>query len=289
MKVHYITALGIVLCNFIGASKVNDSCTGVVAPVEKKCIIASVSTPRSLSTALMRLFSARGDFVVINEPGIYFYGLKQGDPIAYIDKVLQQDNVFLKEISSPKNSLLLTQEGCNLFKQKNVYTIFLVRDPHHTIISFFNKSERFLKTQFYEKLYEALHFLTREAANKPVILFSEDLYNRPEVVYQALCSYSGIPYIAEALSWQSLDEETAQKTWSNAARSSSMFHRWHEDAVKSTCIHKPRVYEVDKDNLPTFSEIPENRRITAHGVYKECVRWYDAIKQEFKQYFLLPE
>lgn len=253
-------------------------------------IVISVSPPRSMSTACMQLFHARGDFTCINEPGVYCakYDPSQR-PVPYIIKQAQTSKVFVKEISSTEQHYFLaTPEGSQLLKNNNVYTIILLRDPHDTIISLYRKTPYIFKPVFYEQLYNNIRHIVQHAAHKPIIIMSEDLCTKTQAAYQTLCNKLAIPYLPQALRWNNQEHDNVGTIWHNAHKTQSILQYWHSDVLASTQLHSPTRYHRTSDGQPTFIEIPEASRASVKEIYAACLPLYNKIKNDFAEYILLP-
>ena len=66
----------------------------------------------------------------------------------------------------------------------------------------------------------------------PVVIASDDLLNRPEDTIRAYCAALGIPFLAEALSWEAC--ERPEVGWYGEGTGP-----WHDDLRASTGISRP--------------------------------------------------
>lgn len=252
-------------------------------------IIYMISPPRSLSVAFLRMMEARKDFVVMHEPSQRTFCLKHvpilakewflSDAPATYAEVKQQifeksktSNVFVKEMSFAVEDLLLYD--FELAKNPDVYFIFLVRNPHHSILSFYKRTDQ-TDDQFsfligYEAQYKLFERLRQTSVNPVFILRSEDLYERPREVIQSFCKAMDIPFLEHSLRWDDLGEDfKGQKEWSEI-KPQQLTHHWHSDAIRSQGFGRPSDYAVDENGVPTFVEVQnEADRKTCQEAYLE--------------------
>lgn len=278
------------------------ACVLLFNTVEANQIIYLISPPRSLSVAFMRMMEARGDFQIFNEPSQFAYvtaadrdyALTWFDPSSYqtfeevkhaIFTAAKKTNVFVKEMSFAAEKFLL--EDPLFIQNENIHFVFLMRNPHHTVMSFYNKSNQIfdLMTYFigYEPLYNIYKKVKSEAKQKPIIILSEDLYSHPEETIQTLCSRLEIPYRPEALHWESLDHTfNAKEKWHELKTPQLTFH-WHSDAMQSTHFGAPHNYKVNDHGEPTFEEIEDPiHREACIKAYEHNLFYYQLVLQESK-------
>lgn len=261
-------------------------------------IVYLISPPRSLSTAFLRMIEGRGDFIIINEPSVrimeknntnkyYKNTLTSFDQVK--EKILHESktsNVFVKEISRSVKDFLLQDQ--NLVKKENIYFIFLVRNPHHSIISFYKKIlhifPNFSDIIGYESTYEILKYVQKNSPNKPLIILSEDLYNNPSQTIEEFCQSCDLDWNQNALHWTNLgDDFTGQNEWNETKQKAQTYH-WHGDAIKSSGFITPHMYATDKNGIATFEEIMniEDRK-QCKKIYYENLKYYDLILKEIDQ------
>jgi Sulfotransferase domain len=255
-------------------------------------IVYLVSPPRSLSVSLARMFHARGDFTVFIEPSMFAYAHYSGADYALpwfqknafpnyeegkkeIFAAAEKKDVLVKEISFSLEPFL-DQE---LLQSEQVHFVFLLRNPHHSIISFYQKDKMQFSTVNtllgYEPLYNILQKVEKEAKNKPLLMLTEELYNDPEGAIQALCSHLEIPYLPEALHWQGqASPSTLGPEW-HEYKIQERALLWHNEAFSSSGFGKPGQYAVDPFGHPTFEEIenPSDRAFYADA-YLYSLRFY---------------
>ena len=112
-------------------------------------VIYLISAPRSMSTFFVKLMDTRDDFKVYCEPltPVYFKNTNVCIGSASYDmncsissfkkeihKAQQKKHVFVKDIGF--FFLYSMKELKNIIRDENTYFIFLVRNPHYSIISY---------------------------------------------------------------------------------------------------------------------------------------------------------
>lgn len=271
-------------------------------------IIFLVSPPRSLSVAFLRMMEAYNEFIVMNEPFIASYALltfpdpeftktwwRPEAPKTYTDakeQVLSFSNqkpVFVKEMSWAAADFLTKDP--DFITNPNIHFIFLVRNPHPTIISYYNglKQNPFETFSFhvgYESCYTLFKKVLDMSPNKPGIIRAEDLYTNPSETAKALCDYLNVPFKPEMLYWKNLGNHfEGYHEWNDAKQHEYVQH-WHQHAIHSTGISKPTEYEIDKLGNPTFSEIKnDNHKKLIQEAYFKNLMFYQYLL-EYKEYLL---
>lgn len=270
-----------------------------------KKILFLVSTPRSLSTAFLRAIQARGEvdarygMDVFNEPFMPVWWANNGtgaqavyredslvktyQPI--VDQLLQeaeQKPIFIKEQSFIVQSLLRNDD--RLFTNPDVTFAMLLRNPHHSIISFYNKLGKvidgFSAIVGHKGCYEVFQEIKTRTGKAPEIVISEDLYGHSYEAMQRFCERVDIPFVPEALRWQSLGSSFDGTQLWHEAKKQDKAQYWHGDAIMSTGFEKPRQYDVDEQGNPTFSEIEKlEDREACKKVYEENTYYYNLILQ----------
>lgn len=255
-------------------------------------IVYLISPPRSLSVGFLRMMEARGDFKVYHEPCLlpyfrlhnYAFGkdwFREGalESFEEVKQVIFQEpsNVFVKEMSFHLYEFL----DDDLISHPNTYFVFLIRNPHSTIVSLYNKIgcivEDFSDAIGHEKAWKIYEKIKAKNARPPLIIFSEALTNDPKNEIKNFCHYVEIPFIESALHWKNLGTEfNGHKEW-HEGKVTELVQHWHGSAICSTQFEALRSYEIDENGNPTFSEI---------GVAKdreECQKFY----QYHLPYYLL--
>ncbi len=111
--------------------------------------------------------------------------------------------------------------------------VFLVRDPHATLASFYRvgvKGAATLTTSYYDDREAgfveslALYRRVRRAGARTLVLDADDeLMRDPELTLRRFCTFARVPFDARMLAW----ERAAPPEWSK-------FRGWHDDVAMST-------------------------------------------------------
>ncbi len=263
-------------------------------------IVFLISPPRSLSVAFLRMMESRGDFIIMNEPFIsaytllkYDYGvvrpwLREDAPRTYeqakrrVLDTAQKGPVFVKELGTLTTHFIDDPE---LIANPDIYFIFLIRNPHHTVISYYTGNQyitdNFIYHVGYQPCYQMFQAIKDSNPNAPLIILSEDLYNHPQETAEFLCNYLNIPFTQNMLHWQSLDKEfDGHKEW-NELKHRGPTQYWHKNAIESNGFKQPTHYEVDRDGNPTFSEVKdEEHRKECQKAYVQNLYFYNLFLSE---------
>ncbi len=226
--------------------------------------LALWAVPRSLSTAFERVFVEREDFEVLHEPfsASYYYGEdRPSDRYADVEPEAEYsyENV-LAEVLRPREKRLFLKDMAYHAKPvmspefiSNFVNTFIVRDPKYVISSLYKMWPDFtLEETGFEQIYWAFRY-AEEAGEDPVVVdamtFSED----PVGILSAYCERIGLPFRADALSWEPGEVEE-WKSWEG----------WHDAAQQSTGIKRAQRRDPE---LP--SELRE--------AYEDCLPYYYAL------------
>lgn len=227
--------------------------------------VALWAVPRSVSTALERVFVERGDFKVFHEPfsASYYYspgrrsdrfaGTEPKEEYAHEEVLARMlayrgKPVFFKDMAYHAAGFM-SREFVSGFTNT-----FIIRDPAPAIVSLHGFWPDFT---FEEAGYEQQHRLFQlavEGGEDPAIVDAGDLIRAPEGIVRAYCERLGVPFVPEALSWEPGEVEG----W-------EMWAEWHQEAQESTGI---------KDHpLEDASEVPG----VLEGVYERCLPFYEEL------------
>ena len=261
-----------------------------------KKIIYLISTPRSLSTAFLRMMHARGDCIVMNEPSIlpqsvrlwrdmYFSGLKR-----YVLWEAENKHVFAKELAYHITQHIY--QDIDFIKNPNVYFVFLIRNPHHSVLSLYKKLKRYVKScdislfdqMGYKELYTIFQYVKQYSVHPCYIVLTEDLYTNSEKIIYELSKHLDIDYKLESLHWDNLGEDfNGKEEWSEKKPKQFVYH-WHSDAIKSTGFKTPSMYEVNADGIPTFSEAADSdEQAVCKNAYAKQLPYYELLLQEYSK------
>jgi hypothetical protein len=225
------------------------------------------SVPRGRSTAFLRMMKERGDHLILHEPfgavrtaqlrksSMQIDGVTVTDDASLIgamQRVGTRNRVFFKVT----NLLLLDVAAIRDLFRSGTHT-FLIREPKDVIASLYameKKRQRELQRDHFgfEQLNRIYDAVVEETGREPVVINSDDLMADPAGVIRGYCAAVGIPFIPEALSWQSglIPEWTQQDE--------QVLHRIkdsQESTIRSTAFTDPgSQYSETTDNSPVLAE-----------------------------------
>lgn len=207
-------------------------------------ILALWATPRSTSTPFEWMMRQRNDFVTYHEPfnEVYYYGEDRktdrdadvpAKPGLTFEAVLQAlkhqakvSRVFVKEFAY---SIMHMVDDA--FIASFAHT-FLIRDPVKVLPSIFDKWPDFKPQEAgFEALRGLFDIVADEQGRPPPVIESDDLITQPAATVRAYCEAVGIPFMAEALSWEK--GEHAEVSWYDQGS-------WHENLKESAGIKPQR-------------------------------------------------
>ncbi|MDH3651304.1 MAG: hypothetical protein OEQ53_16575 [Saprospiraceae bacterium] len=176
-------------------------------------IVHLISSPRTISTALMYSFAQRSDMKVMDEPyyGVYLSNSNVIHPIRskildtmphqqdlVTDLILQtakSSSVFVKNIAS--HFLALDPSFC-----RDWCNVFLIREPAQ-IISSFDKviSNPKMSDLGIFQQRQLFDWLTETSDRRPTVIDSNDILDAPAQMLERLCKEIGISFESEMLHW----------------------------------------------------------------------------------------
>jgi hypothetical protein len=230
--------------------------------------VALWAVPRSISTALERVFVERRDFKVFHEPfstSYYYSPERRSDRFAETEpkeeygheKVLtrmlehREKPVFFKDMAYHVASFM-TREFASRFTNT-----FIIRQPTPVIASLYRFWPDFtLEESGYEHQHRLFN-LAVENGEDPAVVDAADLTADPEGTIRAYCERLNVPFISKALSW----EPGEVPDW-------EMWAEWHKEAAESTGIkHRP---------LEDDTEVPAG----LDSVYEHCLAYYEELYEK---------
>ena len=239
-------------------------------------IIALWVHPRSLSTAMERIFMERGDFTVLHEPFsyvFYVYEARAEIPHKHIDPNHPQSYPDIKNwiLSQAENRPVYYKDMCfhcfdHIMKDddylKRVKHTFLIRNPEKTILSHYviNPGVRIDEIGYEEqwKVFRRVADLTGEL---PVVIDAGDLENNPEGLVKAYCDALNLPFIPESLTWDA-GHKSEWDSWKE----------WHVDAARSTGIQKDmETFDFTLDDEPHLRSYYEYHLPFYEALYKKRI------------------
>ncbi len=200
-----------------------------------------------------------------------------------IDRLLAESElcpVFVKEQSYMVQNLL--KEDDRILHDHDITFAMLLRNPHHSIISFYKKwgqlVDNFSEIVGYQGCYELYHEIKKKTGKAPVVVITQEMYTNSADAMQTFCKNVGIPFLPEALQWPSLGMAFDGVVEWHEVKVYERTHYWHGDAILSTGFQQPRQYEVDAEGNPTFSEIANlEDRERCKEAYRENMYYYNLI------------
>ena len=233
-------------------------------------ILALWATPRSTSTPFEWMMRERNDFATYHEPfnEVYYYGEDRktqrdadvpAKPGLTFDAVLQAlksqakvSPVFIKEFAYSVMHMV-----DNTFVDNFTHT-FLIRDPAKVLPSIFHRWPDFnLQEAGFSALRELFDIVADIQSETPPVIDSDDLLTQPDAVVRAYCEAVGIPFIPQALTWES--GERREVSWYDKGS-------WHETLRKSTGI---------KPQSRNYAAIDTNDHLRRS--YESCLPHYEAL------------
>ena len=230
--------------------------------------VALWAVPRSVSTALERVFVERGDFKVFHEPfsvSYYYSPERRSDRFAesetkqeygygeIVDRMLriEEKPVYLKDMAYHLAGVM-SEEFVSRFTNT-----FIIRDPAPVIASLYRFWPDFtLEEAGYEQQHRLFDLAVKNGED-PAVVDAADLTADPEGTIRAYCEKLDVEFMPEALSW----EPGEVPGW-------EMWTEWHEEAQESTGI-KSQPLEDD-------TEIPASLQ----GVYEQCLPYYKELHEK---------
>ena len=241
-----------------------------------KQIIALWVHPRSVSTAMERVFMERKDLKVLHEPFsyvFYFYEKRAPIPHGHMDPNLPQSYPDVKQwiLDEGEKMPIFFKDMCfhaydHLIKDeaflKRITNTFLIRDPEKTILSHATISPEVTCQEIgYEEQFKIFRKVADLTGKIPPVINATDLENNPEGVVEAYCDSIGIPFVKEALYW----EASHKSEWDS-------WKEWHADAAISTGIQKDMEKFTftmeDKPHLKSYYEyqLPFFEALNKHAI-----------------------
>ena len=194
-------------------------------------VYALWSAPRARSTAFFRSMIERGDLIGLHEP---FYAVTdfaefdvQGRRfesaarlLAWLTDETLDMRVFLKDTTDRRHVDVLAHPRF-LAEARHA---FLIRRPEEIVASYYAiRPAMRLEEIGLETLHE-LYVAVRDAGgNRPVVIDSDDLVARPAATLAAYCSAVGLPFVADALTWEPGERPEWQRS-----------KRWHAHVANSS-------------------------------------------------------
>ena len=224
--------------------------------------IALWGHPRSISTAVERSFTERGDYKVFHEAFAYVYFMHEqrrdiphkhpdpGHPQSYdavramLEDARQEGPVFHKDFAYHVVDHLLSDVA---FLRGRTNT-FIVRDPDEAVLSHATVHPGLsVDVLGYAELAQLFDVVADLTGSAPVVINARDLVAEPSATLAAYCDAVKVPFLPEALRW-SRGSRPEWATWKG----------WHADVAESQGFAPPaRRYQFgfgDRSDLRAFAD-----------------------------------
>ena len=239
-----------------------------------KKIMALWAMPRSTSTAFATMMGARGDFLVLDEPfGLYFHYSEERKSDRYpefklnpaynfqpllqdlIDKT-QSQPIFIKDMAR-----FVSDRADEAFLSHFDHT-FIIRHPAKALPSLFALWPDFrLSEAGYAELYQLFEATKAFLGKVPPLIDSDDLVREPAATVKAYCDAVGIPFMPQALQWESKVQTVQWEEWEGG---------WHAEAQSSQGFKAKK-----KKN---YARIENNDRLKR--AYDYCLPYYEKLYEQ---------
>jgi hypothetical protein len=246
-------------------------------------ILVLWATPRSTSTAFEWMMRMRGDMVCFHEPfGEAWYqgddaraprltadspqkpGLSFASVLRKLNETARKRPVFSKDMPQFTDHLW-DEEFLAQFRHS-----FLIRDPARVLASLERSwaksgdSNIFTRNEIgFDEQRRLFDILSEKHDRPPVVIDSDDLLEDPPAMVARYCDAVGIPYIAEALSWE--PGSRSEVLWYDGDDSI-----WHETLKNSDGLRAQPRGRIDVESLSPRSQVlyrdflPHYRHLHAH-------------------------
>jgi hypothetical protein len=198
----------------------------------------------------------RGDMIALHEPfcNLDDYGETDiegrvvdspKELLTWLCRETRGIRVFLKDATDRRHEAVLSDQR---FLAEASHA-FLIRRPEEIAASWCAVEPNLRTEQIgLEALCELHSAVQRAAGHPPVVIDSDDLVERPEATMVAYCSSVGLPFMAEALTWEPAD----RSEWRRSGR-------WHADVAASSGFERR-----EQKYTRTVDSSREMARIAAH-------------------------
>jgi hypothetical protein len=234
-------------------------------------IFALWTHPRSISTAFERVMMERGDITVLHEPFSYLYYVHQDGATIdqqYVDPghPTDYDGIRSHILDTAAGSAVFFKDMCaHCFDQLRVDDVFLqrlsntflIRDPAKTVASYYAMNPKVTAAEIGLRQLSGIYEQLLSRGLEAVVVDADDLEEDPEGTMNAYCLALRIPFIPDALTWDS-GHQAEWEIWKD----------WHRDAAQSTGIRK---------NMETF-EVTIDNSGHLRGLYEDQLPFYQTMR-----------
>ncbi|MCI5052720.1 MAG: hypothetical protein MRY21_06265 [Simkaniaceae bacterium] len=257
-------------------------------------IVYMISGPRACSTVFMRMIEARGDFKLFHEPTMAIFGQRSVPELAgqwyneaaftdyakmkkEIYQAQSQGNVFVKDISFCSQEFIFSDP--EFVSNQNVHFLFLIRNPHESMLSFYlktgfmlpNLSELVGLKQLYAEYLQVKALNPNRTKILLVDAYFKDFYGSTK----KLCEHLNLPFVEHAFAWKNHGKNyTGKEKW-HEQKQVGEFQKWHGRAVQSERVEAVTKYATDEEGNPTFVEaLTEEDRPVLLNIFEEQMQYY---------------
>jgi len=217
-------------------------------------------TPRSMSTAFLRMMLERGDHEVFHEPfsSIVVRGwtvvgeqtaTSHDELLKLLEERAREHPVFVKETTEYD----YLANGGDRIPEVGRHT-FIIRDPRRVIPSHYAMNPDMVCDEIgYGHQMEMARQVRAVTGVRPHVVEAEDLLDNTRETVARYCEYAGIPFLPSSLTWQPGDQQVWSRTspWHRDAAGSSAFQR-SERAYASTVDNDRFLYECYWHHRPYY-------------------------------------
>jgi hypothetical protein len=212
----------------------------------------------------------RGDHQVFDEPfsaryylsperrsDRYTEDLPAGDTesiVASLREAARAGPVFVKEMAYQASGLL----DADLLG--SFVNTFLVREPGAAVASFARKWPDLTEEEAgYDRLGEAFRIATRVRGEPPPVMESDELAADPEGMVTSWCDAVGLPFRAEALTWEPgmIEQWTRWREWYEGVARSTGFQP--PESGPPPTLEDPRLAAIVQRARPVYDELVAHR------------------------------
>lgn len=232
-------------------------------------IVNLISSPRTISTALMYAFAQRADTKVVDEPFYAYYLSETKLPHPGFEEIIesqpQDPFVVVKDINQLQAAYpVVFQKGmAHHFLQdfnflKDWINVFLIRHPAPIIASFSKViTTPTLRDVGIQRQYELFTFL-ESLGHTPLVIDSNNLLENPAKNLQLLCGSIGLTFEPAMLSWKpgplAEDGVWARYWYQNVHESSGLAPKAPSETVIS-----PKMQKLVDEAMPYFEYLSNKR------------------------------
>ena len=232
------------------------------------------STPRSLSTALMRSWESRSDSVVIDEP---LHGTFT--KLANIEYEGKQEILIKYETDWKmvvKSLMVPFPEGKTIYYQKHfahhtdfdgialdwicdLDNCFLIRNPREVISSYLRKWSEIIGDLGFAQMLKIFRLVKENKGKTPPVIDAQDLQTKPRETLTKLCECLGVAFSESMLTWEKgvreKDGPWTKRGWYDNVSNSSSFKPYEKKDISI-----PVQYEkLCRDGEEVYQELRQFR------------------------------